>query len=392
MATYKVLQDIEADDKLLGPLSLKQFIFAIITIGIGFIQFKLIVTTSLGIMRWPFVFVFLWPMLLFGFLAAPISRDQPNDIWLIARIRYLLKPHRRIWDQSGLKQLVTIMAPKKIEIDRTNGLSQNEVRSRLQALANTIDSRGWAIKNVNVNLYSQPGYLATDVDSDRLINPVNLPQDVPAVDIGAADDIMDSGSNPVAQHLDQMMHASDEAHRQQVLQQIKQQNGGQDGQAAADYWFMQQQAQQDQSAPAIDPGYATFGSTVVAPGADDVAAPIPEPTADEAAIIAKVEAENAHPSMWKSHLKTIQPLSNEQPVTGSDASVSAQGPAAFVADTGAPDATSIANQPKTGETPAAQPAILSLANNDDLNVATIARQAQRLNEGKDGNEVVISLH
>jgi hypothetical protein len=35
MATYKVIQDIEAEDKLVGPLSLKQFIFALIAIFLG---------------------------------------------------------------------------------------------------------------------------------------------------------------------------------------------------------------------------------------------------------------------------------------------------------------------------------------------------------------------
>ena len=28
MATYKVIQDIEAEDKLIGPLTLRQFIYA----------------------------------------------------------------------------------------------------------------------------------------------------------------------------------------------------------------------------------------------------------------------------------------------------------------------------------------------------------------------------
>ena len=115
MATYKVLQDIEAEDKLLGPLTLKQFIFAIITIALGFISFKLATTGSLGIVRWPIMTIFILPMLLFGFLAAPLGKDQPNDIWLVARLRYLFKPRTRIWNQDGLSDLVTITAPKKVE-------------------------------------------------------------------------------------------------------------------------------------------------------------------------------------------------------------------------------------------------------------------------------------
>lgn len=41
MSTYKVIQDIEAEDKLLGPLTLRQFIYAVIVIVSGFIAFRL---------------------------------------------------------------------------------------------------------------------------------------------------------------------------------------------------------------------------------------------------------------------------------------------------------------------------------------------------------------
>jgi len=33
MATYKVPQDVEADDKLIGPFSFRQFIYLIIVAG-----------------------------------------------------------------------------------------------------------------------------------------------------------------------------------------------------------------------------------------------------------------------------------------------------------------------------------------------------------------------
>src|SRR4026207_498713 len=49
----------------------------------------------------------------------------------------------RIGAQRGAKELVTITVPKHVQIDYTNGLSQNEVHNRLRALADTIDSRGW---------------------------------------------------------------------------------------------------------------------------------------------------------------------------------------------------------------------------------------------------------
>lgn len=395
MATYKVLQDIEAEDKLLGPLTLKQFIFAIITIAIGFIEFKLITATALSIVRWPFVVILLLPMAVFGFLAAPISRDQPNDIWLLARLRFLLKPHVRIWNQDGQSQLVTITVPKKIIKVFTNGLDQSEVQSRLTALASTLDSRGWAVKNVDVNMFAQPGYLSTSDGSDRLVAPSNLPITEQAIDVHASDDMMDAHNNPIAQHLDQMVQAATVQHQQAIRQSLQQ--GSAPTTPPADYWFLNQQ---NGAAPQVDApeGYATFqNSQVVAPGSADVA--VPEATEAEKALIAKIEAEHEQDKhRTNSHIKTLQPISHDAPVTPVPqltpvdpyAVIPSDDPTATVLPpVAAPTYTPpITAAPASATTP--NPAILSLANNDDLNVATIARQAKRISEADD--EVVISLH
>ena len=70
MATYKVIQDIEAEDKLLGPLTLRQFIYAIIVFVSGFIAFKL------AFVAWWLVIPFLPHMILFSVLAAPFGHDH----------------------------------------------------------------------------------------------------------------------------------------------------------------------------------------------------------------------------------------------------------------------------------------------------------------------------
>src|SRR6185437_12722766 len=134
MATYKVIQDIEAEDKLVGPLTLRQFIYAGIAALSGYLGF-LFATKGAAFMLALFVPV----VFVCGFFAFPWGRDQPTEIWALAKIRFMLKPRRRIWDQGGVRDLVTITAPKVVEIVRTNGLNQDEVHSRLQALADTID-------------------------------------------------------------------------------------------------------------------------------------------------------------------------------------------------------------------------------------------------------------
>jgi hypothetical protein len=82
------------------------------------------------------------PAFLFGFLAFPWRGEQPTEVWALAKVRFYVKPRKRIWNQTGIRDLVTITVPKQIERNYTNGLSQTEVRSRLKALAATIDSGG----------------------------------------------------------------------------------------------------------------------------------------------------------------------------------------------------------------------------------------------------------
>jgi hypothetical protein len=359
MATYKVLQDVEAEDKLVGPLTLRQFIYGGIAVFCFYISFILI-TKGVGFL----VIAFLPPGLFCAFFAFPWGRDQPTEVWALAKIRFYLKPRRRIWDQSGIKELVTITAPKHVEKVYTNGLSQTEVRSRLNALANTIDSRGWAIKNVNVNL-STPATLATlPEQSDRLVDMSSMPQEVSNIDVTASDDMLDAYSNPIAQQFDVMLTKSAQEHRQDIVQRLENPGASDNGtQPPADYWFLNQPTAPGQTAP-VDAAYVK--PQVVFPGADDTTAaaiPAAEPTETEEALMARIKAQEQPHKAAYSHLKTIRPL-NEQ----------AEG-----RQTTTPPVT-----------PAPDPAKIELARNNDLNISTIARLANKKEPPED--EVVISLH
>lgn len=215
MAQYKVLQDIEAEDKLLGPLSLRQFIYAAITVAIGFVAFRLFVSSA-----WILGFFFVPPALFFGLLAAPLGGQQSSEIWLLAKIRFFLKPRKRIWDQSGIEELVTITAPKKVEKQLTKGYTSDEVKSRLQTLSSTLDTRGWAIKNATANMY-----VATGENTDRLLSVEA--QSAPAAVVEPTADILDPSVNPRAQAMEQMMQKSAAQHKDLIQQNIKKQQEAQ---------------------------------------------------------------------------------------------------------------------------------------------------------------------
>ena len=385
MATYKMIQDIEAEDHIIGPLSLRQFIYALICAFLLYINFLLISRHLQFLM-----IVFLPPALFTGFFAFPFGGDQPTEVWALAKIRFLFKPRQRIWDQSGVKELVTITVPKKIERNLTNGLTQTEVKSRLSALANTIDSRGWAVKNVNINMYANPG--SYQEASDRLIDLNSLPREVPNYDVQASDDIMDERNNPIAQQFDSLINASTQAHHQQLINQMNAPTPVQPVAAPttpADYWFLNQSPQPTNLAA----GQAVFNNpSMVAPGAPvqaSVAAPIasPQPQLDEAALLAKVHASAAVEYNANAHLRTLQPLASQTAQTAELTPVAPPQPTAI--PTSAPSAPTPIPVPQPSPA-ATDPAILSLARNNDLNISTLAREAQKSKQSNDG-EVVITL-
>lgn len=438
MATYKVLQDIEADDKLLGPMTLRQFIYAVITAVSGFIIFKL-ATTS-----WILAIPLVPHTILFAVLAAPFGHDQPNEVWLLARVRFALKPRKRVWSQSNIKELVTITAPKKPERQLTKNFSQAEVKSRLQALANTIDSHGWSTKNVNVNISGQPSYSVTD--SDRLVAPSSLPHEVSNVDITSSDDMLDEDSNPTAKNFERLIKTSAQTRRQQIVGQLQQPQTqpAQSEESDNKHWFFSKKQQENDQVPAnltsapppnvISPKSSDSQTSGNDTGDVDM-------NTDEATLLKqlqenkkkKTKHHKAGPTPAYQHMRTIQPLSEkteektksepkienqpEPPVTSKHAaeprpakqqpkrqepkptSTSNQSvdPANSTAAPYAPPpapaqpAPSPAPQPPVTATP--DPDILKLANNNDLNVATIARQANKKQEEEPPtDEVVVSLH
>lgn len=209
MAVYKVIQDIEAEDKLLGPLTLKGFIYAITAGFLAFVNVRIAIAGTGGGYRFIAVFILFWPMLLFGVLASPLGREQPTEVWLLSHIRFLLKPKARIWNQLGQSELVTITAPKKTEEHLTKDLTQSEVHSRLETLAMTMDSRGWAVKNAyaDSSTASPPpfSYLnAGQQQSDRLVKR-DYPGASPISDVHPSEDVLDLENSPRAQHVENLL-------------------------------------------------------------------------------------------------------------------------------------------------------------------------------------------
>jgi PrgI family protein len=342
MATYKVIQDIEAEDKLIGPLSAVQFIFACATAGFLYLSYIVYVKHA------SFLLIVFLPISLFtGFFAFPWGRDQPTEVWALAKLKFLLYPHVRVWNKSGNINLVTITAPKKVSINYTKGLTQEEVQGRLKALAETIDTRGWATKNVNVNIADVSTAVMPVVQSNDRLSAGSMVAEQ-ETEVKANDDVLDEKNNPTAFKLTEKIQESARKHKQELIDSLakkeKQDNKDQTK------WFSGNQHSSVASAPKIEKSYYT-----------------PE---QEKAISEDLHKKHERlESEYNSNIKVIKPLS-EQKKEQEEAQ------------------KALANK----MTHPIDPAIISMANSNDLTVATIQHEANKQGHLDSGDEVVINLH
>ena len=141
MAEYKVAQDVEAEDKLIGPFSFRQFIYLIIAAVAVALAWGLgQVFVGLAIIPLPVI-------IFFTVLALPLRKDQPMEIYVAAIISYRLKPRKRVWSPDGIESLIEITVPKAVDEHLTKDLSQMETEKRLSYLADIADTKGWSIRH-----------------------------------------------------------------------------------------------------------------------------------------------------------------------------------------------------------------------------------------------------
>lgn len=338
---YKVPQDVEAEDKLLGPFSFRQFIYLIVAALAIFLAYGLSrLFIGLALVPLPIILFFL-------VLALPLKKDQPMETYLTAIIHFLLKPRRRIWDPEGDISHVEITAAHTDEGPALKEFSGHEASERLRYLSQIVDTGGWASRG-----------LTSPMDNLNLADTV-------VAEASGAEDILDNNAS-VAQNFDTMITRSDEARKQAMLSAM-------------------QNDIQAQAAPQL-PTPAPVASQTVVPTQQLYHIPAEPPQPEHPSAIPSTLppqntfGQNAHVSF------NPYPSSIHQRV---------------IAPGGAPEAPHISHQtpvppvPQQAQAPSEDPIppdIMRLATSKDLSISTIAREAERLQKKHDEeNEVVISL-
>lgn len=299
MATYKVPQNVEADDKLLGPFSFRQFIYLIAAVIAGALSY------FLGSLLLPLFVIPLPIAIIFLILSLPIKKDQPMELYFAAVLSFYLKPRQRLWQADGRDDLVE-MTDELLDKDVVSlrNLTSEQTQERLAFLSNLVDSEGWSIKNV-----PNPTF------QEEIVEEANQTEDV-------------HDNSSVTQNFD-IMIAENDRHRREALLNSMQNN-------------------QNIATQVTWPTQAVFST----------------PSIDQ--IIKDAPAASSAPVSNQNQNLAAQTNSNYQKEPQS----------------------AISNPNPTN------PAIMSLANNQDLTIETIAAEANRIKDHDllgGQSEVVISL-
>ncbi len=108
---YKIPQDVQMEDKIVGPLTLKQLIILGAGGGLDYaIYVQMAKGGDGGVGTW------IVPVAIIGLLTIAIAFVKLKGLtflqYVLYTIEFYLKPHRRLWSQGGGEVFVSITQPK----------------------------------------------------------------------------------------------------------------------------------------------------------------------------------------------------------------------------------------------------------------------------------------
>jgi hypothetical protein len=222
MGQYKVPQDVEAEDKLIGPLSLRQFIYVIIGVvwaGLMFFILRPSGNSSSAVVNYVIMAVVIIPITGF-FLLLGFGRRQEQSFekYFVALVRFYFVPRVRIWDKDlSTTELIKeeIKAPEVIT-------EKNVPKSSLEQLALVMDTHGF-MKDPTIQLQDEANQAA--VYGQRVINPQqiagNVANQTRTLQVTQQDDVLDA-SNPRSEQVNTLLQNEEASIHQQALESVKQ--------------------------------------------------------------------------------------------------------------------------------------------------------------------------
>jgi hypothetical protein len=211
MGQYKVPQDVESEDKLIGPLSLRQFIYIIIAVGWAGFMFALFGRINL-------IIVVLAALPVSGFfllLGLGRRQEQSFESYFVALVRFFVIPRIRLWQKDSSTDMVVKESPKKVEIHTEKHVTTGS----LKQLASIMDTRGYQ-KDSSIQLQDETNP-ATAINQ-RILDPsqvASTPGQTIAQVATPQDDVLNEAS-PRQAEVGQLLENVEQGIHEQAVKQV----------------------------------------------------------------------------------------------------------------------------------------------------------------------------
>jgi len=135
---FRVPQNIDLEDKVVGPFTMKQFLYLLVGGILDYVYLKFF--------NFYLFLLFAIPTTIFFIaMAAFRYQDQPFPKFLQSLVLFALKPKHRIWGKNAPEPEYVI---RKKEAPKPKAESRYVSKTELEKLAQIVDTRGWG-KNMN---------------------------------------------------------------------------------------------------------------------------------------------------------------------------------------------------------------------------------------------------
>lgn len=138
---YKIPQDVQREDKIIGNFSLRQFLYLVSGAMVGYLVLSIIskITGSLAIGA---MFGFIIFASISAFAVIEIDGKSLPD-YTVAYIIFSMRPRKRIWQKDIFIPDIAYIPQKKKEEIPEPPKDPTQVKSELEKLAHILDTRGW---------------------------------------------------------------------------------------------------------------------------------------------------------------------------------------------------------------------------------------------------------
>lgn len=217
MGQYKVPQNVEAEDKIIGALTIKQFIYTVIGVASALLSFALL-------RKLPLIMILVGapPTILFLLLGLYQRQDQPFEALFLSLTSFMAKPRKRIWEKEPIVEVFKVEPPKIVK-EQTQR-DPVEIYGQLERLSQVVDTRGWGSKEETLQ---EPLADHTLEVGDRLVVPETPAVTETPADVSAADDILDFQNNTNAHNLGTMIQDATQSIREEAMTKIQEQKAAQ---------------------------------------------------------------------------------------------------------------------------------------------------------------------